>query len=33
MEVVRAIEKSSGVAKGTVEHVHDEARVIEVSIC
>ena len=32
-DVVRAIQESSGVAKGRVEQVHELARVAEVSLC
>jgi hypothetical protein len=32
-DLVRAVETSSGVAKGTVEQVHDLAGVAEISLC
>ena len=32
-EVVRGIEESCGVGVGTVEQVHDAARVVELTIC
>lgn len=30
---LRAVEASCGVAKGTVEEVHDRARVVEITLC
>ena len=32
-DVLSAIEASCGVAKGVVEHVHDDARVAEIAVC
>lgn len=32
-DVLSAVEASCGVAKGLVEHVHDDARVAEIAIC
>lgn len=32
-DVVRAIEASCGIAKGIVEHVHDDAGVAEIAVC
>lgn len=32
-ELVKAVEGSCGIAKGTVEHVHDLAGVAEISLC
>jgi len=32
-DVVKAIEASCGIAKGVVEHVHDDAGVAEIAVC
>jgi hypothetical protein len=32
-DVMSAVEASCGVAKGTVEQVHHDARVVEIAVC
>ena len=32
-DILRAVEASSGIARGTVEHIHQGAGVVEIAVC